>query len=119
MAGGQDQSQRVARFRSRLVTRYDDASWRSGAICRDVDPDLFFPVGKSGPAIAQTSVAKAICFACPVQTACLTFALSANQEFGIWGGLDEEERRVLRRKWRSGEIQFDALAATQSQPAAS
>jgi len=38
---------------------------------------------------------------------CLIFALEANQQFGIWGGYDEEERRELRRRRRT---KFRALA---------
>ncbi|HET9547237.1 MAG TPA: WhiB family transcriptional regulator, partial [Desertimonas sp.] len=29
---------------------------------------------------------------------CLEFALDTNQDSGIWGGLSEEERRVIRRQ---------------------
>jgi WhiB family transcriptional regulator, redox-sensing transcriptional regulator len=76
-----------------------DYSWRNEALCRDTDPDLFFPVGTTGPALAQIENAKAVCRQCPVQTACLEFALSTNQDTGIWGGTSEEERRKLRRAW--------------------
>ena len=51
--------------------------------------------------------AKAICAGCPVRLDCLIFALEANQQFGIWGGYDEEERRELRRRRRT---KFRALA---------
>jgi WhiB family redox-sensing transcriptional regulator len=34
-----------------------------------------------------------------VQTDCLDFALSTNQDSGIWGGTSEEERRILRREY--------------------
>jgi WhiB family redox-sensing transcriptional regulator len=76
-----------------------DYSWRNEALCRDTDPDLFFPVGTTGPALAQIENAKAVCRQCPAQTACLEFALSTNQDTGIWGGTSEEERRKLRRAW--------------------
>jgi hypothetical protein len=36
---------------------------------------------------------------------CLTFALDTHQDFGIWGGRDEEERRLLHRKRRAGHAQ--------------
>ena len=40
--------------------------WRHRAICRDEDPELFFPVGNSGPALLQIAEAKAVCQRCPV-----------------------------------------------------
>jgi WhiB family redox-sensing transcriptional regulator len=66
-----------------------------------VAPDLFFPVGVTGPAVAHIAAAKAVCEACPVRLECLEFAISTNQEYGVWGGASEEERRVLRRAWRA------------------
>src|SRR4051812_27199340 len=69
------------------------------AACRDTDPDLFFPVGTTGPAIAQIEAAKAVCRMCEAQEACLEFALATNQESGVWGGTSEEERRTLRKQW--------------------
>jgi len=40
-----------------------------------------------------------LCGLCPVIESCLTFALVSNQEFGVWGGTSEDERRQLRRAW--------------------
>jgi WhiB family redox-sensing transcriptional regulator len=76
---------------------HDD--WRDHAACRDTNPDLFFPVGTTGPAIEQIEQAKAVCGECPAQSACLEFALVTNQDSGVWGGTSEEERRKLRRAW--------------------
>lgn len=73
--------------------------WRHEASCRSVDPDLFFPVGTTGMAIEQIESAKAVCDECPVSGPCLEFALSTNQDSGVWGGTSEEERRTLRRQW--------------------
>jgi WhiB family transcriptional regulator, redox-sensing transcriptional regulator len=73
--------------------------WRENAACRDTDPDLFFPVGTTGPAIEQIDNAKTVCQACDVQSTCLEYALVTNQDSGIWGGTSEEERRALRRQW--------------------
>jgi WhiB family transcriptional regulator, redox-sensing transcriptional regulator len=72
-------------------------SWRGRAACRRVDPDLFFPVGTSGPALDQVTRAKRLCLACPVRRPCLDWALRNGIQFGIWGGLTEDERGTLRR----------------------
>ena len=79
-----------------LSIEQDD--WRDYSACRDTDPDLFFPVGTTGPAIEQIETAKAVCRACDVQRDCLDYALTTNQDSGIWGGTSEEERRTLRRQ---------------------
>ena len=73
--------------------------WRDLSACRDTDPDLFFPVGTTGPAIEQIENAKAVCRACDVQQQCLDYALATNHDSGILGGTSEEERRALRRQW--------------------
>ncbi len=78
-----------------------DRAWRRSAACRDLDPAVFFPVGFTGHAVQELAEAKAVCRRCPVRLACLQFALVSNQECGVWGGYDEEERRVLRRQWRA------------------
>ena len=72
--------------------------WRTDAACRDEDPELFFPIGTTGPAVEQSAAAKQVCTSCPVREECLEFALATNQDAGIWGGLNEDERRTLRRQ---------------------
>ena len=77
-----------------------DYGWRGHeALCRDTDPELFFPIGTTGAALVQIEQARAVCRQCPVQSDCLDFALTTNQDSGIWGGTSEEERRVLRREF--------------------
>src|SRR4029453_5887365 len=71
--------------------------WRHRARCRDVDPELFFPVGPPGPAEAQGPSGKAFCALWPVREECLQWSLDTAQDAGVWGGLSEEERRALRR----------------------
>jgi len=80
-----------------------DYDWRSEALCRDTDPDLFFPVGTTGAALLQLEQARAVCHECPVQAECLDFALATNQDSGVWGGTSEEERRKLRRQWMAAK----------------
>src|SRR3712207_4647606 len=72
--------------------------WRHRALCRDEDPELFFPIGTTGPAIVQIEQAKAVCQRCPAMQPCLDWALSSGQDSGVWGGLSEDDRRALKRR---------------------
>ncbi len=72
--------------------------WRNYAACRDVDPELFFPIGNTGPALLQIDEAKQVCGRCKVVEACLQWALESGQDSGVWGGLSEDERRALKRR---------------------
>ncbi|MEV7166466.1 WhiB family transcriptional regulator [Streptomyces microflavus] len=75
-----------------------NSNWRAHSACRDEDPDLFFPIGTSGPALAQAEEAKAVCRRCPVMERCLQWALESGQDHGVWGGTDEEDRRRIKRR---------------------
>jgi WhiB family redox-sensing transcriptional regulator len=81
---------------------WDRAGWRDQAACQHTEMGLFFPTGSSGLAVKEIQAAKAVCRTCPVRAACLQFAFETNQESGIWGGKDENERRTLRTVWRAG-----------------
>jgi len=72
--------------------------WRHHALCRDEDPELFFPIGTTGPAALQVEEAKAVCGRCPSVTDCLQWALDTGQDAGVWGGMSEDERRALKRR---------------------
>lgn len=72
--------------------------WRHKAACLDEDPELFFPIGNTGPALAQIAEAKKVCARCEVRTECLTWALEAYQDHGVWGGMSEDERRAIKRR---------------------
>lgn len=80
----------------------NSASWESRAACLDSDPDLFFPIAPSGPALQQIAQAKAICARCPVRRECLQYALATHQIHGVWGGTSEEERHQLRSRGPDG-----------------
>lgn len=82
-----------------MTTTADNlAEWWSLAACRSADPDLFFPIVTSGPAQTQIRRAKAVCARCVVRHDCLRYALSAGSLQGVWGGMSEEDRRLLRRR---------------------
>lgn len=70
--------------------------WRHRAACRDEDPELFFPIGTTGPALRQVEEAKSVCLRCSVMAECRAWSFETNQEAGVWGGLSEDERRALR-----------------------
>ncbi|MER7792937.1 WhiB family transcriptional regulator [Streptomyces sp. NPDC097640] len=71
--------------------------WRERAACRGADPDLFFPIGNSGPTLGQIDEAKGVCDQCPVVEQCLNWAIRMGWVEGIWGGTTEGERRAMRR----------------------
>jgi WhiB family transcriptional regulator, redox-sensing transcriptional regulator len=70
--------------------------WMPRGACQGEDPELFFPIAATGPALAQVLAAKAVCFRCAVRAACLSYALATGQA-GIWGGTTQEERHAMRR----------------------
>lgn len=72
-------------------------NWRFRAACRDADPELFFPIGSSGPALLQVQDAKALCSNCPVQEQCRQWALDFGEDAGVWGALSEDERRAIKQ----------------------
>jgi WhiB family redox-sensing transcriptional regulator len=70
-------------------------NWSDQAACLSAEPETFFPVGTGGVALDDISVAKAICAGCAVLAECRDYALRSRQPFGVWGGLDEEQRRAI------------------------
>jgi WhiB family redox-sensing transcriptional regulator len=71
--------------------------WTVRAECRQTRSGLFYaPFGESSLARRdREELAKQICEQCPARTECLDHALRSNQDLGIWGGLNEAERRRL------------------------
>ena len=73
-------------------------TWFNRAACVGEDPELFFPDGNTGPALVQTEQAKAVCRRCEVAAACLKWAIDSGQDYGVWGGMSEDERRTLKTR---------------------
>ncbi|MBY8876086.1 WhiB family transcriptional regulator [Actinacidiphila acidipaludis] len=71
-------------------------NWRLTAACRDLDPDVFFPIGTGGMSLVQIAEAKTVCRRCPVAEQCLAWAVGDGRVEGIWGGTTENERRAMR-----------------------
>ena len=95
---------------------WDADDWRRAAACRNTEPDLFFPVGTTGPAVDQIDAAKRVCRSCDAMEPCLDFALATNQESGVWGGTSEEERRKLRKAWLAARRSQHAPASELRRP---
>lgn len=71
----------------------EERPWVVFAACRDAEPDLFFPGSK-----ADEARAKALCAICPVRNECYDYSLEARGTFGVWGGLNEKQRRMKLRR---------------------
>ncbi len=74
--------------------------WEAYAACRGADTSLFFAPNyfeRREEKLAREAKAKAICARCPVREPCLEYALRTRDPHGIWGGLNELERRRLLR----------------------
>ena len=69
-----------------------DQNWRALGSCAGTDPNLWFSVGAT-----EHRQAKRICRDCPVRRECLSYAMEAPVDHGIWGGMTERERRRYRR----------------------
>ncbi len=48
----------------------------------------------------REAMAKNVCADCPVRARCLDHALTAGERYGVWGGLDENERAAETRRRR-------------------
>ncbi len=83
---------------SRLPGPIDYAwQWQRHGACRGMDSAVFYhPDGERNPSRSRrTAAAKQVCTCCPVITICREFALRTHEPFGVWGGLDEDERRMI------------------------
>ena len=82
--------------------QYEQAcAWHRRAACRGEQPASFFPpphFERKELRLARERVAKAICLTCPVADSCLGYALETREPHGVWGGLNEIERRHLLEK---------------------
>lgn len=66
--------------------------WHRDALCREVDPDCFFPEDTDLIDKQIWLLAKKMCMGCEVRAECLLWALRERETWGIWGGLGPSER---------------------------
>jgi WhiB family redox-sensing transcriptional regulator len=79
-------------------------SWWDLAACRGQDATPFFAPSyfeRRDEKLAREARAKAICVRCPVRSDCLEHALSTRDPHGVWGGMNEAERRAELRRRRT------------------
>ncbi|PLS76275.1 MAG: WhiB family transcriptional regulator [Actinobacteria bacterium] len=72
--------------------------WQVKASCRGPLASVFFPPShfeRKEDKEHREAQAKAMCAACPVRQPCLDYALRIREPHGIWGGLNEAERKDL------------------------
>lgn len=73
-------------------------SWQAKAACRGPQAAVFFPPShaeRKDEKLARESRAKGICAECHVRDDCLSYAIRIREPHGIWGGLNELERKQL------------------------
>lgn len=77
----------------RLLGTANDMPWHREAACYDSEhPDIWFPEANTG----HQAEARRECMACPVRLECLDYALERPDLVGIWGGMTDDERRMMR-----------------------
>lgn len=87
--------------------------WQSKAACRGEDLSLFFAPNyfeRRSQKNAREAKAKLICKGCPVLEECREYALRTREDHGVWGGLNEAERRRVVRV-RDREVAMGDAAA--------
>ncbi|MDQ1403687.1 MAG: WhiB family transcriptional regulator, redox-sensing transcriptional regulator [Actinomycetota bacterium] len=72
--------------------------WQEKAACRGPHSAIFFPPAqfeRKDEKEEREVKAKSICASCPVRQPCLEFAIRIREPHGIWGGLNELERKQI------------------------
>ena len=85
----------------------DHPEWMKRAACEGIG-DMFYPEGSH--ASSEAAAAKRVCLSCPVRVDCLDHAMANDERWGIWGGLDERERRLRRRGVEQPDVDIDRVA---------
>jgi WhiB family transcriptional regulator, redox-sensing transcriptional regulator len=81
-----------------VIATQTESAWHLRAACRGPQAEVFFPPSGSErkeERLDRERAAKGICHSCSVRMACLDYAVRIREPHGIWGGLNELERRDL------------------------
>lgn len=97
-------------------------TWQAEALCRQFDPDTWFPDPSEVPENARR-----VCRLCPVRMECVTAAIASDEKYGVWGGflarhlprvarngvalsIRQDDHRVdAADRWRAGVGERDRL----------
>ena len=82
------------RLHDPLITQWHRPEWMLEALCRDMDPNLFYPDKSKTSSFDQLAI-RLTCAGCPVAEECLEYAIAIREPHGIWGGLNEVERKLM------------------------
>lgn len=83
-----------------MATESWEWGWQWRAACRG-EQAVFYPPQEPetrDERLARERKAKAFCAICPVRVECLEYAVRIREPYGVWGGLNEIERRGLIRR---------------------
>lgn len=83
--------------------------WRDDALCRQPQAEQFFPAGETGVFLEQAEDAKEFCRSCPVAMPCAQWAVRKRVWTGVWGGVDEIQRRRIFRNHTLDELTDDRV----------
>ena len=81
-----------------MSVQQSELDWQRRAACRGPQAAVFFPpprAERKDEKLEREERAKGICAECPVREECLHYALDIREPHGIWGGLNENERKHL------------------------
>ena len=81
-----------------MSAQRSDDSWQLKAACRGPQAAVFFPppqFERKEDKLYREHRAKEICSTCSVLQTCLDYAVKIREPHGIWGGLNEAERKQL------------------------
>lgn len=84
-------------------------AWSQISNCKDADPGLFY----IGEFVEQVKIAAEHCYTCPARAQCLEWAIVYDEQYGVWGGMAEQERVNFRRKLRAMQTNFFEFFADQ------
>lgn len=93
--------------------------WMTSGVCRSTDPEMFYPEPGDLRGLRD---AKRQCNGwdkrdmapCPVRDQCIRYAIANDEQWGVWGGYSERDRRRLRGQHkRTGWVPQDHAEAAE------